>query len=85
MCEILKLYIARQIGFYQCSFRSGKLTTDQIFIQLQILKKNNMKQIGTYQLFDDYTPNIEKYLRDNVGAWNLCKPYSSMQDDKGYQ
>ena len=52
------------IGFYQCSFRPGKSTIDQIFTLRQILQKTRDKQIDTYHLFIDFksafdTPHID--------------------------
>ena len=51
--ERLKSKVGKIIGQYQCGFRSGKSTIDQIFTLRQILEKIQEKQIDTYHIFFD--------------------------------
>ena len=55
LCERLKPILENLIGPYQCGFRPGKSTTDQIFTLRQILAKTQEMQIDTYHLFDSTT------------------------------
>ncbi|XP_060665569.1 uncharacterized protein LOC132797813 [Drosophila nasuta] len=54
LCERLKPHAEALIGPYQCGFRPGKSTVDQIFTLRQILEKSYENQIDTYHLFVDY-------------------------------
>ncbi|XP_073832850.1 uncharacterized protein [Musca autumnalis] len=51
LCERLKPMVNEIIGPYQCGFRPGKSTIDQIFTLRQILEKTQEMQIDTYHLF----------------------------------
>ena len=66
MCERLKPIVADLIGPYQCGFRPGKSTTDQIFTLRQILEKTQEKQIDTYHLFVDYNAAFDSPTRKAV-------------------
>ena len=54
LCERLKPFLANIIGNYQCGFRPGKSTTDQIFTLRRILEKTLEFQIDTHHLFIDF-------------------------------
>ena len=54
LCERLKPFVNKLIGSYQCGFRPGKSTIDQIFTLRQILEKTRDKQINTFHLFVDF-------------------------------
>jgi sorting nexin-29 len=47
-------YTERIIGKYQCGFRKGKSTTNQIFTLSQIKEKTVEHQIGVHHLFIDF-------------------------------
>ena len=66
MCERLKPIVADLIGPYQCGFRPGKSTTDQIFTLRQILEKTHEKQIDTYHLFVDYKAAFDSPIREKL-------------------
>ena len=53
LCERLKPLLNKLIGSYQCGFRPGKSTIDQIFTLRQILEKTQDKQINTFHLIVD--------------------------------
>ena len=56
------------IGPYQCGFRPGKSTIDQIFTLRQILKKTNEKQVDTHHLSVDYKAVFDSPIRVRVFA-----------------
>ena len=62
LCERLKPFVDKQIGSYQCGFRPGKSTIDQIFTLRQILEKIRDKQINTFHLFVDLNPLSTLYI-----------------------
>ena len=53
---------------YQCGFRAGKSTIDQICTLRQILEKTEEKQIGTHHLFVDFKPVFDTSHRDQLYA-----------------
>ena len=66
ICERLKPIVAHLSGPYQCGFRPGKSTTDQIFTLRQILEKTLEKQIDTYHLFVDYKAAFDSPIREKL-------------------
>ena len=56
------------IGPYQCGFRPGKSTIDQIFTLRQILEKTHENQIDTHHLFVDYKAAFDSPIRDCLYA-----------------
>ena len=62
LCERLKPFVNKLIGSYQCGFRAGKSTIDQIFMLRQILEKARDKQttqinpLSTLHIGITYTP-----------------------------
>ena len=54
------------IGPYQCGFRPGKSTIDQIFTPGQILEKTHEKHNDTYHLFVDYKAAFDSSIRSEV-------------------
>jgi sorting nexin-29 len=54
------------IGDYQCGFRQGRSTYDQIFTICQILEKCNEFQIKTHNLFIDFRSAYDAIDRDNL-------------------
>ena len=47
LCESLKPFAKRLIGSYQCGFRPGKYTIDQIFMLRQILEISRSTSLST--------------------------------------
>ena len=68
LCERLKPFVNKLIGSYQCGFRPGKSTTDQIFTLRQILEKTRNKQINTFHLFVDFKSAFDTPHRDHLYA-----------------
>ena len=68
LCERLKPYMTKLIGSYQCGFRPGKSTTDQIFTLRQILEKTQEKQIDTHHLFVDFKAAFDSPHRVHLYA-----------------
>ena len=68
LCERLKPYTKTLIGPYQCGFRPGKSTIDQIFTLRQILEKTHENQIDTHHLFVDYKAAFDSPIRDCLYA-----------------
>lgn len=72
LCERLKPYLANIIGNYQCGFRPGKSTTDQIFTLRRLLEKTLEFQIDTHHLFIDF-----KQAYDSIDRKSLFTTMSS--------
>ena len=66
LCERLKPYTNALIGSYQCGFRPGKSTIDQIFTLRQILEKTHEFQVDTHHLFVDYKAAFDSPIREAV-------------------
>ncbi|XP_073848775.1 uncharacterized protein [Musca autumnalis] len=66
LCERLKPMVNEIIGPYQCGFRPGKSTIDQIFTLRQILEKTQEMQIDIFHLFVDYKAAFDSPLRSKV-------------------
>jgi sorting nexin-29 len=54
LLEQLKEYLEEILGEYQCGFRPGRRTTDQIFTVWQILQKFYAYDIDLHLLFIDF-------------------------------
>jgi sorting nexin-29 len=59
-------FVEGTIGDYQCGFRQGRSTNDQIFTILQILEKYNEFQIVTLHLLIDFQSAYDSIDRDNL-------------------
>ena len=59
LCARLKPFVNKLIGSYQCGFRPGKSTIDQIFTLRQIFEKTRNKQINTFHLFVDFKSTFD--------------------------
>ncbi|XP_043064095.1 uncharacterized protein LOC122320085 [Drosophila ficusphila] len=68
LCENLKRHAEALIGPYQCRFRPGKSTIDQIFTLRQILEKSYENQIDTHHLIVDYKAAFDSPRRDRLYA-----------------
>ncbi|XP_054089770.1 LINE-1 retrotransposable element ORF2 protein isoform X1 [Zeugodacus cucurbitae] len=68
LCERLKPTVNKLIGPYQCGFRPGKSTTDQIFTMRQILEKTREKRIDTHHLFIDFKAAFDSTKRSCLYA-----------------
>ena len=64
LCERLKPFTNALIGPYQCGFRPGKSTNDQIFTLRQILEKTHEFQVDTHHLFVDYKAAFDSPTRE---------------------
>ncbi|XP_054082672.1 uncharacterized protein LOC105219245 isoform X1 [Zeugodacus cucurbitae] len=60
LCERLKPTVNKLIGPYQCGFRPGKSTTDQIFTMRQILEKTHENRIDSHHLFVDFSSKFNQ-------------------------
>ena len=61
----LSEYTERIIDKYQCGFRKGKSTTNQIFTLSQIMEKTVKYQIGVHHLFIDFKSVYDSIYREN--------------------
>ena len=66
LCERLKPYLLTIIGNYQCGFRPGKSTTDQIFTLRRLLEKTLEFQIDTHHLFIDFKQAYDSIDRSSL-------------------
>jgi sorting nexin-29 len=62
----LKTYAEKIIGSYQCSFREGKSTIDQLQALRQILEKTREHKISIFHLFIDYKAAYDRIRRDKL-------------------
>lgn len=63
LCDRLQPYVDNIIGKYQCGFRRGKGTSDQIHSLRQILEKTMEFNIETHHLFIDFKAAYDSILR----------------------
>jgi sorting nexin-29 len=54
LARYLEVYTEEILGDYQCRFRKGRSTTDQIFTLRQIIEKTYEFNVDIHQLFTDY-------------------------------
>ncbi|MGI4816809.1 MAG: reverse transcriptase domain-containing protein [Janthinobacterium lividum] len=66
LCDRLKPYLNDIIGSYQCGFRPGKSTTDQIFTLRRLLEKTLEFQVDTHHLFIDFKQAYDSIKRDSL-------------------
>ncbi|KAI8121895.1 Craniofacial development protein 2 [Lucilia cuprina] len=64
ICDRLKPYTNNLIGKYQCGFRPGKSTIDQIFTLRQLLEKTMERKIDTHHVFVDYKAAFDTPIRE---------------------
>jgi sorting nexin-29 len=62
----LSEYTERIIGKYQCGFRKGKSTTNQIFTLSQIMEKTVKYEIGVHHLFIDFKSAHDSIYREKL-------------------
>jgi sorting nexin-29 len=62
----LSEYTERIIGKYQCGFRKGKSTTNQIFTLSQIMEKTVEYQIGVHHLFIDFKSAYDSIYQEKL-------------------
>ena len=60
----LAIYSEEIIGDYQCGFRNGRSTTDQLFIIRQIMEKAWEHNISIHQLFVDFKQAYDSIIRN---------------------
>ena len=65
LCERLKPYISNIIGPYQCGFRPGKSTVDQMFTLRQVLEKTHEFNVDTHHLFIDFKQAYDSIRRSS--------------------
>lgn len=61
-------YVENVLGSYQCGFRQGKSTIDQIFTLRQILEKTKEFKIETHHLFIDFSSAYDSIKRPQLYA-----------------
>jgi hypothetical protein len=59
-------YTARVIGKYQCGFRKGKSTINQIFTLSQIIVNTDEYQVGVHHLFIDFKSAYDSIYREKL-------------------
>jgi sorting nexin-29 len=64
--NIISSFVEGTIGDYQCGFRQGRSTNDQIFTIRQILEKHNEFQIETHHLFIDFRSHYDSIERNKL-------------------
>jgi sorting nexin-29 len=64
--ERLEPYVNNILGNYQCGFRKGKSTVDQIHSLRQILEKTREYDISTFHLFIDFKAAYDSVKRDKL-------------------
>ena len=66
LCERLKPHMASHIRSYQCGFRPGKSTTDQMFTLRRILERTQEFQVDTHHLFIDFKAAYDSINRGEL-------------------
>ena len=66
-------YAEGNIGEYQCGFRNGRSTTDQLFGIRQILEKCREFNIETHHLFIDFKAAYDKIIRKEL--WKIMAEF----------
>jgi sorting nexin-29 len=64
--ERLEPYVNNIFGNYQCGFRKGKSTVDQIHYLRQNLGKTREYNISTFHLFIDFRAAYDSVKRDKL-------------------
>jgi Reverse transcriptase (RNA-dependent DNA polymerase) len=62
----LEAYSERVLGDYQCGFRKGRATTDQIFLLKQVLTHCYEYEINTFMLFIDFRAAYDSINREKL-------------------
>jgi sorting nexin-29 len=62
----LKSYVKEVTGSYQCGFREGKSTTDQIQALRQVLDRTQEFKINTFHLFIDFKATYDSIKSDKL-------------------
>jgi len=62
----LMLYVDENIGSYQCSFRKGKSTIDQLSIIGQIIEKRYEYRYNVWQLFIGFKKAYDNVHRESL-------------------
>lgn len=63
LCERLRPYTEALLGDYQCGFRPGRSTVDEIFLLRQILEKTFEFNIDTYHVFVNFKAAYDSVAR----------------------
>lgn len=59
-------FVEKEIGQYQCGFRRGMSTTDQLFILRQIMERTREFGINTHHLFVDFKAAYDSVYREEL-------------------
>ncbi len=68
LCERMNPIVNKLIEPYQCGFRPGESTIDQIFTPRQILEKTHEKQLDTHHFFVDFKAAFDSTDRNHLYA-----------------
>jgi sorting nexin-29 len=68
LARYLEAYTEEILEEYQCEFRKGRSTTDQIFMLRQIIEKTYEFNVDIHLLFIDY-----KQAYDSINRQQMCK------------
>jgi sorting nexin-29 len=66
VAKLLEPYVQEILGDYQCGFRKGRSTTDQIFSLRMILEKSYEYNMDIHQLYIDHKQAYDSINRDQL-------------------
>jgi hypothetical protein len=66
LTRYIEPYVEEILGDYQCGFRKGGSTTDQIFCLRMILEKACEYKVDIHQLYIDYKQAYDTINRDEL-------------------
>jgi sorting nexin-29 len=64
--QSLQPYVGKLVGNYQCGFRNGKSTSDQLHSMRQILEKMGEYGVSTFSFFVDFKAAYDSIDRSEI-------------------
>jgi sorting nexin-29 len=80
LTRYIEPYVKEVLGDYQCGFRKGRFTTDQIFCLRMILEKACEYKVDIHQLYIDYKQAYDTG-GNNERVWNTNEVGKIGQND----